>query len=513
MYNSQQRCITPIVGGSQLNISIDRNSKTSIQEQIKLEIAQRIRSGLLEEDYALPSVRQLSHCLNISLVTAHRVYKSLEKDELIKTIRGKGTFVKRHTTLHIDDPQGTNTTSLDPYNWHLSIPDYLPRASFWSQSSVRLPPQFLDMATASIHHSLLPLTLLQASMQKALQQYPQSLGSYSPYQGDPDFLKVICDYFANQGLSLRPHQLIVTNGTQQGLNLFARTFLGPQDVIAMETPCFSGAIDVFRFNHTVVQPIPIDAEGIRIDILEELAARTKIKAIYTVPTYQNPTGTIMSLNRRKDLLEFAENNNILILEDDPHRELSLFNNNWAIKPPPTLKSLDKSGRVIYLKGFSKFLFPGLRLGVIVANGTIYNRLLAAKSISDLGSPLWLQKALIPLFSSPQLVTFIKNLNQKLTSRSSFVMKMLTNNLDPEIKFKKIYGGMHLWLTLPPEISADTLLTVAHSRGIHFLPGSIFYPGEPESNHLRICWTNLSDDNLPKALDILCDILNNAIRNP
>jgi DNA-binding transcriptional regulator YhcF (GntR family) len=154
-----------------LNISIDRHSKTPIQEQIKLEIAQRIRSGLLEENYVLPSVRQLSHCLNISLVTAHRVYKALGKDGLIKTIRGKGTFVKCYNTLQNNAPQDISKTCLDPYNWHLSIPDYLPRASFWSQSSVRLPPQFLDMATASIHHSLLPLTLLQTSIQQALQQY------------------------------------------------------------------------------------------------------------------------------------------------------------------------------------------------------------------------------------------------------------------------------------------------------------------------------------------------------
>lgn len=507
MYN------TNTTGGKKLHISIDRHSKTPIQEQIKLEIAQRIRSGLLEENSVLPSVRELSHSLHISLVTAHKVYQALKKDGLVKTIRGKGTFVKCQPLLQDKIPDDRSKTCPDPYHWQASIPDYLPRASFWSQSSVRLPPQFLDMATASIHPSLFPLTLLQTSVQQTLQQYPQALGSRSPYQGDPDLLKQICNYLAKQGISARPHQLIITNGTQQGINLFARTFLGPKDVIAMETPCFSGAIDAFRFTHTVIQPIPLDEEGIRLDILEELATRTKIKAIYTVPTYQNPTGTIMSLRRRKDLLEFAENNNILILEDDPHRELSFSNNNSAMKPPPTLKSLDPSGRVIYLKGFSKFLFPGLRLGVLFANGTIYNRLLAAKSISDLGSPLWLQKALVPLFSNPQLIPFIKTLNQKLTLRSHLVMKNLTDHLHPAFTFQKISGGMHVWLTLPPEISADDLLSIAHRQGIHYLPGSIFYPGEPELNHLRICWTNLSDKDLPKALAILCNILNNAITHP
>ena len=496
-----------------MNISIDRHAKTSIQEQIKLEIAQRIRSGLLEEDSALPSVRELAHGLDISLVTAHRVYKALEKDGLIKTIRGKGTFVKGHSAIQNAPPQDNDQSGVSPYNWHVSIQDYLPRASFWSQSSVRLPSQFLDMATASIHHSLFPVTMLQESIQEALQKYPQALGSRSPYQGDPELLKQICNYLASQGIPTQSHQLLVTNGTQQGIDLFARTFLGPKDVVAMETPCFSGAIDAFRFSHAVIQPIPIDDEGIRIDILEELATQTKIKAIYTVPTYQNPTGAIMSLRRRKDLLEFAENNNILILEDDPHRELAFSNSLSAMKTPPTLTSLDRSGRVIYLKGFSKFLFPGLRLGVMVAHGTIFNRLLAAKSISDLGSPLWLQKALVPLFANPQLVTFIKNLNQKLTARSSLVSKSLTEKLPPGFKFKKICGGMYLWLTLPPEISADDLLSTAHNQGIHYLPGSIFYPGEPELNHLRICWTNLSDADLPKALDILCKILNQAIVNP
>lgn len=494
-----------------MNISIDRDSNVSIQEQIKLEIAQRIRSGLLAEEDTLPSVRQLAHSLNISLVTAHRVYKKLEQDGLIKTIPGKGTFVNYSVTLPNAAAPDESSQRLDPFNWHAAVPDYLPRASFWSQSSVRLPPDFLDMATASIHHSLLPLTLLQNSIQQALQEYPEALGSYSLPQGDPKFTTTICDYLAKQNLAIRPHQLIVTNGTQQGMDLFSRTFLGPKDVIAVETPCFSSAIDVFRFNHTKVQPIPLDSEGIRIDILEDLISQVKIKAIYTVPTFQNPTGTIMSPRRRQDLLEFAENNKILILEDDPHRELFLAANS-ALKPPPTLKSMDKTGRVIYLKGFSKFLFPGLRLGIIAADGTIYKRLLAAKSTSDLGSPLWLQKALIPLFSSPELISYIKNLNQTLTARSKFVIRYLTDNLSLEFTFKKIYGGMHLWLTLPAEISADDLLAIAHNRGIHYLPGSIFYPGEPEPNHLRICWTNLSDKDLPKALAILCQILNGAIRN-
>lgn len=496
-----------------MNISITRHSGLSIKEQIRLEIAQRIRSGLLEDGHLLPSVRQLTAHLKISLVTAHLVYKALEKDGLVESIHGKGTFVKRHQSPLVLNKalEKTSEKITAPFDWQLSILDYLPRASFWSQSAVRLPPEILDLSTASIHHTLLPLELLQASIKQSLQQYPHSLGSYPPYQGDPDFLHVISKYLHNQGLSISQHQLIVTNGTQQGIDLFARTFLGPGDVIAMETPCFSSAIDAFRLSHAIIQPVPIDHEGIRIDILEELSMHMKIKAIYTVPTCQNPTGSIMSLKRRRELMDFAESNNILILEDDPHRELTLWDEQHKKTLPPTLKSLDTTGRVIYLKGFSKFLFPGLRLGIIAADGSIYNRLLAVKSITDLGSPLWLQKALIPLFLNPQLTKYIKKLNQTLAYRSHLVTTKLSKELSPLIGFQKPLGGMHLWLTLPPGISTDHLIPIAHHRGIHFLPGSIFFPGEPELNHIRICWTNLSDDDLPKALNILCEILNQSIK--
>ena len=152
------------------------------------------------------------------------------------------------------------------FDWQVSIPDYLPRASFWSQSSVRLPPHILDLASAAIHHSLLPIELLTASIRQTLNTYPESLGQYSPFQGDNDFLLVLADYLQSLSVDLKPHQLLVTNGTQQGIDLFARTFLGPGDTIAVETPCFSGAIDAFRLSHVNLQPIPLDREGIRIDI-------------------------------------------------------------------------------------------------------------------------------------------------------------------------------------------------------------------------------------------------------
>ncbi|HBE77927.1 MAG TPA: PLP-dependent aminotransferase family protein [Firmicutes bacterium] len=495
-----------------MHIVIDRSSKISVKEQVRLEFAQRIRSGLLENGFQLPSVRQLSAQLSISLVTAHKVYNSLEIDGLIESIRGKGSFVKYPKSLSTAVPQNIPQAIQNPFDWQLAISDYLPRASLWSQSAIRLSPEILDLATASIHYTLLPLELLQTSIKKSLQQYPHSLGIYSPYQGDSEFLSAISNYLVAQKIPIHTHQLIVTNGTQQGMDLFARTFLGPGDIVAMEVPCFPGTIDAFRLSHATIQPVPIDHDGIRIDVLEDLSTHMKIKAIYTVPTCQNPTGSIMSLKRRMELLEFATNNNVLILEDDPHRELALPPSQSLNKLPPPLKILDQTGRVVYLKGFSKFLFPGLRLGIVAADGTIFNRLLAIKSIADLGSPLWLQKALIALFSNPQLLQYIKKLIQRLEYRSELVTAKLSKDLNPLIRYQKKQGGMHLWLTLPYSISADNLIPIAHHQGIHFLPGSIFYPGEPEQNHLRICWTNLSDDDLPKALDILCRILNQSV-NP
>jgi len=486
-----------------MKISVNRQSNVSIREQIYLEIAQRIRSGLIESNFKLPSVRELANEVNISLVTAHHVYKMLDNNGLTETIRGKGTFVRsvKNTT--------PNSNPAATFDWQLSIPDYLPRASFWSQSSVRLPPNILDLASACVHPSLLPIPLIQASIRQTLENSPHALGQYANFQGDSNFLLAVVEYLKILSIQLTPHQLLVTNGTQQGIDLFTRTFLGPGDTIAVETPCFSGAIDAFRLSHVNLQPIPVDINGIRVDILEDLAPYIHLKAIYTVPTGQNPTGAVMSLSRRQDLLSFAREHNVLILEDEPHRELEMSRIKHSILPLP-LKMLDTDGRVIYLKGFSKFLFPGLRLGLLAADGSIYNRLLAAKSIADLGSPLWLQKSLIPLFQSPQLLRSISKMSTLLDTRRKSVIQTLDRRLDPSIIRPKQSAGLHLWLSLPIGINTDCLIPEAHRRGVHFLPGSIFYPGEPETNHLRICWTNLADVDLPKALEILCRLLNDAV---
>lgn len=486
-----------------MKIPVDRQSNIPIRQQIYLDIAQRIRSGLLEANYKLPSVRELAKELNISLVTAHQVYKLLDQNQLTETIHGKGTFVRVSHQAKEEEPSCT------PFDWQLSFPDYLPRASFWSQSSVRLPANILDLSSACIHPSLLPISAIQASIRQTLETCPDSLGKYANFQGDTEFIQAITHYLKGLSVTLDPHQVLVTNGTQQGIDLFTRTFLGPGDTIAVETPCFSGAIDAFRLSHVNLQPIPVDREGIRVDILEDMAGQVRFKGIYTVPTGQNPTGAVMSLSRRQDLLQFARAHNVLILEDEPHRELEMSSIKAAALPPP-IKMLDTDGRVIYLKGFSKFLFPGMRLGILAADGSIYNRLMAAKSIADLGSPLWLQKSLIPFFQNPKLFRTISKMSGLLDQRRQRVLQLLDAFLDSRIVRPKQSSGLHLWLSMPPGVHTDNLIPEAHRRGIHFLPGSIFYPGEPETNHLRICWTNLADEDLPKALKILCGLLNDAI---
>lgn len=481
-------------------LTLDRSSRVPVREQIRLEIAQRIRSGLLRPGQRLPSVRVLAETLHISLVTAHQVYKALDREGLTLTRQGKGSFVRETAVLSAE------AAAADPYDWQLSVPDSLPRASFWSQSAVRLPPHILDLATAAIHCSLLPLELIQASFRQVLEHSPQSLGCYSSFAGDEQFRQVLTAYLKQQGITVQPHQLLVTNGTQQGIDLFARTFLGPGEIIAVETPCFSGAIDAFRLARATLQQVSVDRDGIRVDLLEDLAATTKVKAVYTVPTGQNPTGAVMSLGRRQDLLQFARSNNILILEDEPHREIELGRKDL----PPPLKALDTTGHVVYLKGFSKFLFPGLRLGLLAADGSIFNRLLAAKSITDLGSPLWLQTALIPFFSNSLLPKYLDQLNSVLAGRRQLTIGLLDRLLDRRIIRPRHFAGIHLWLSLPGNVNTDYLIPEAHHRGIHFLPGSIFYAGEPATNHLRICWTNLADADLPRALKILCALLNEAL---
>jgi DNA-binding transcriptional MocR family regulator len=484
-----------------MKIDLNRNTNISLPKQIYQSIADRISSGLIEESSKLPSVRSLSKALKVSMVTVVKAYSMLEEDNFISTIQGKGTFVQSEKIMNNKD-HDNDLISLD---WQLSITDHLPRAQFWRQNISLTTKSQIWLSAASVHSSLLPEYLISRHISSFILKNPGILSEYGPVQGDLDLRGAIVDYLKSSGISASKNEIIITNGSQQAINLVARTFIGAGDIVVMEAPTYTAAIDVFRWQGATILSVPVDKDGMRIDLLLRLCDTYSPKLIYTIPTYHNPTGTVMSMQRRKELIDIAKNFNCLIVEDDPWREISFERN-----PLPTLKSMDTDGHVIYIKGFSKFLSPGCRIGTLVTSGSILNRLIAAKTNSDLGSSLLTQKALLPFVQLDFMKKHLKSLNITLFNRRNLVLELLKEYMPSTVKWTSPMGGPNIWITLPSWLSAESLVFEAQNNNIAFLAGSTCYSSEPEFNHIRISFSSLEQEQLEKSIITLSKIISSFI---
>jgi DNA-binding transcriptional MocR family regulator len=269
----------------------------------------------------------------------------------------------------------------------------------------------------------------------------------------------------------------------------------------MEAPTYPGAIDVFRSRGATILTVPIDEDGMRVDMLHALCEKHNPKLIYTTPTFHNPTGTIMPLQRRKLLLDIAESHHCLIMEDDPFSDIY-----FDRKPPLPIKSLDKSGHVIYLKGLSKTIAPGCRIGLLAASGSIFKRLYAAKANMDLGSPLLTQKVIVPLVDSAKMEQHLKRLRAALKSRRDVVLAVLKEHAPSGVTCFIPKGGLNVWIQLPSWIDSNVLLYEANKRHVSFLTGSACFAIENEHSTLRLSYSYANEKLLQDGVMILCEIM-------
>ncbi|TCP54431.1 GntR family transcriptional regulator [Tumebacillus sp. BK434] len=506
-----------------MQIELQRQTGLSYVQQIKSAIAERIRSGLLEEGSTLPSVRQLAKQLSVSLMTVVQAYDELEKSGLIERIQGKGTYVKTHLTTLFEHPsddsplghekQNANSSRQRQahanYQWQFAVTDYLPRAQVWNFEPHGPFPGGINLSTAIIDPDLLPHAELNKELEKALRESPHLLTRYGPIEGDLELRTEMARYHKERGMNVTAEDVLITSGVQQGIDLVARCFVGKGDVVIVEAPTYPSALDVFRGRGATIIPVPVDSEGMRLDILTALCDVHPPKIIYTIPTYHNPTGTVMSLRRRQQLLEIAESYHSLIIEDNPWGDLSFE----ASPPPPSLMQLETDGHVIHLSGFSKTIGPGCRIACLLAKGTVLKRLIGAKSTVDLGSPLLTQRAVLAYLRSKHAKTFPKQLSQALLTKLQAVLTALEQYAPPGVRWTVPLGGVNIWITLPERLRAEDLLAASRAQGISFLLGSACYPGEPEFNHLRISFANAKKEELHRAVRTLCETISSLLQQP
>jgi GntR family transcriptional regulator/MocR family aminotransferase len=328
--------------------------------------------------------------------------------------------------------------------------------------------------------ALFPVKQFRRALHEVLGRDGREALGYGERPGYRPLRERIAHILATQGIQARPEQLLITSGAQQGLALAARLLLRPGDVVLVESPTYAGAIDLFRSLDVRLAGVPVDDEGMQVDLAEEVLRVTRPRLIYTMPTFQNPTGTCLSLARRRHLLALADRYNVPLVEDEFVGDLRY---EGAAQPP--LAALDPGGRVIYMGTFSKMLMPGLRLGYLLASGPVYDRLLACKRVDDLASSSLIQRALETYITVGRYQGHLQRACQLYRRRRDAMADALRHYLPEDTHWLVPMGGLFIWLRLPDGLTSDELLPFARAEGVAFAPGGLFFGGGRPQPYLRL----------------------------
>jgi 2-aminoadipate transaminase len=313
-----------------------------------------------------------------------------------------------------------------------------------------------------------------------------SVLQYGPTRGYKPLLEAIAGIMATRDVQTSPERLLVTTGSQQGLDLLARVLLDPGDVVLVELPTYTGAITAFRNVQAQMVGVRQDADGVDLAALEEtcLALQRdgrRVRLLYVVPNFQNPTGLLIGRRKRAQLLAWAERRNILIVEDDPYREL-YFEDVATAEDVRPIRADDHSGRVIYLSSFSKTLAPGYRVAWIDAPAPLAAKFEMAKQAADLCTGALDQRIVYEACRRGVLDRQIPLLRTHYAMKRDVMVAALTREFAGEVTWPDPRGGFFLWATLPPQIDSDVMIARAVEHGVIYVAGEAFFvtPGSGRS---------------------------------
>jgi len=323
---------------------------------------------------------------------------------------------------------------------------------------------------------------------------------YGEVRGYRPLRELIVERMAARGAIVDPADVLITNGAQQGIDLAARIFIDPGDIVLTEEPTFMDALRVFRSHEAEPVGVPVDEEGIDIDVLAALLDRLpkRPKFLYTIPTYQNPMGVSMSSARRRVLVDLARERGLIIVEDDPYGELS-----YDGEPPPTLKSLDPE--VIFLGTFSKVLAPGLRVGWVASSPRLREAFFNVKEGTDIHNERIMTRT---VYHSALgfLDEHIALTREIYRARRDAMLAGLEREMPDGVHWTVPHGGFFLWVTLPDQYETDAMLPDATDRGVIYLPSSWFYPDRSWTRSMRLNFSAQPEERITAAMRSLAETI-------
>jgi 2-aminoadipate transaminase len=338
---------------------------------------------------------------------------------------------------------------------------------------------------------------------------------YGATRGFRPLLEMIAGIMQARGVAPAMERLLVTTGSQQGLDLVARVLLDPGDVALVELPSYTGAITAFRNVRGHMEGVPQESDGVDLAALDSIHSRLvgsgrRVRFLYVTPNFQNPTGLLMGLNKRQQLLEWATTRNVLIVEDDPYREL-YFEDSASEADVRPMKADDRDGRVIYLSSFSKTLAPGFRVAWIDAPAPIAVKLEMAKQAGDLCTGVFDQRIVHECGRRGILDRQLPILRTHYAAKRNVMVEAFRREPDNRLTWPDPRGGFFLWATLPGAIDADRLLDRAVRHGVVYVAGSAFFVNAHSGSQIRLSFSAPTHDQIREGVKRLAEAIREELR--
>lgn len=458
---------------SNVSIQFDRHGKLPVYRQIAQALSERIRTGELAPGERLPAVRTLARTLQVNTITVVKAYRELEQLGLVRARTGSGTFVVPGGRVNV------------------RAPGIGKEADLLGQGQVEIPPGAINFASATPDPGLLPVAAVQRLLNRVIERDGGQAFAYQDSRGYLPLREAVASALGTLGICAAAGAIQVISGGQQGIDVVAKSLLGPGDAVLVECPTYPGAMAAFRSRGARILSVPLEADGPDLTALERLLATVRPRIFYVMPTFQNPTGVVYSRKKKEALLALAQRFGLTLLEDDYLRELNFTEADLtplaALAPPEV--------PVLYLKSFSKVLLPGLRLAFLVVPPALGGEVLAAKHTSDIFTSGLFQRVFELFLRERTWEEQLGRIRAVYEERYRTMIAALRDTLPPEITFTPPPGGLNFWLRLPGKQDAAALYQEALKEGVVISPGALFVPAPGPSPWFRLTYASLTPEEI------------------
>lgn len=471
---------------------LNKSSSVPLHQQISQFMKRKIMNGEWAVGTRIPTQRELAEKFQVNRSTVVFALGELSADGLIQSEVGKGTIVINNTWSLL--------ASTPPPDWnsYVKAGTYQPNIQIIQEINKAEPdPNMIRLGTGELAPELLPAEKMKQMLQKHSSKM-FSLG-YSEPRGNLSLREMISDYVKSKGIKASPSSILIVSGGLQALHLISLGLLQRKSTIFLEAPSYLNSVHVFQSVGMELFGIPMDKGGIVTETIGRLKRQHNGALLYTIPTFHNPTGVLMSKERRKELLNVCNIERLPIIEDDVYGDL------WfETMPPSPLKAMDTQGLVLYAGSMSKTLGPGLRIGWIIGPEPVIDRLADIKMQTDYGSSSLSQYAVAQFLSTGFYDEYLKKIRAELKYRRDFMVAILDKYFGNIAEWEIPKGGFYIWLSISKPISLRSLFDKALKENILLNPGIIY--DRNDQQHLRLSYAYAPIQQLEKGLIRLATLI-------